>query len=63
MPGTWDGYTGHDDGKPLDAEFARLFPPGPAAAAPGHQAQESRTVAYPGEGQGKRKRKPKPAAS
>jgi hypothetical protein len=61
MSATWDGYTGHDDGKPLAPEFARLFPPSTSAAAPGHQEQPKRTIIeQPPSKTGKRKRKPVP---
>ncbi len=43
------GYTAPGDGKPLDPEFARLFPPGTAAGqmAPGGQEQPGGTLVEP----------------
>jgi hypothetical protein len=75
--GGWDGYAtpAHQDGKPLDAEFAALFPPGTVGAgaqrAPGGKQEPKRTLVYDPPSRtgnrpspkvpGKKKRKPKKA--
>jgi hypothetical protein len=49
MSGTWDGYTGPDDGKPLAPWAAKLFPPDRSAQkrAPGHAEVPPRSLVHP----------------
>jgi hypothetical protein len=64
---SWDGYTRAvtTDTKPVDSEFAALWPegtPGVDAAAPGHEIHPKTTVVYdpPKPGQKKRKKRKVP---
>jgi hypothetical protein len=59
----WDGYTDRHvvkDGKPVDAQFAALWPvgtPGVDAAGPGHEAKPKTTVIYDPPKPGSKKRR------